>query len=151
MRKIFLSSAALTTFAGAAMAACPAVTVADSMGVAAGAFPQQYELSEFQSLANCTLEMSENPAIGAMNGRIRGNPDMPALADRLPAEPLIMAPYDMIGQYGGTFNALSNATEAGTSGFMSVRHVNLVRFADDLTTIVPNVAKAGPGTMTLHN
>ncbi len=142
MRKILLSSAVLTAFASTAMAACPAVTVSDPMGVAAGAFPQQYELSEFQAAANCTLEMSQNPDIAAMNGRIRGNPEMPALADRLPSEPLVVAPYDMIGTYGGTFNALSNATEAGTSDFMSVRHVNLVRFADDLTTIVPNVAKS---------
>ncbi|MEO0752679.1 MAG: ABC transporter substrate-binding protein, partial [Pseudomonadota bacterium] len=142
MKKILLSSAALTAFAGAAMATCPAVTVSDPMGVSAGAFPQQFELAEFQSLADCTLEMSENPDIAAMNARIRGNPEMPALADRLPAEPLVVAPYDMIGSYGGTFNALSNATEAGTSDFMSVRHVNLVRYADDLTTIVPNVAKS---------
>lgn len=142
MKKVLLSSAAMTFVAGAAMAACPAVTVSDPMGVAAGAFPQQYELAEFQGLADCTLEMSENPDIAALNGRIRGNPDMPALADRLPSEPLVVAPYDMIGSYGGMFNALSNATEAGTSDFMSVRHVNLVRYADDLTTIVPNVAKS---------
>ena len=32
-------------------------------------------------------------------------------------------------------------TEAGTSDFLSVRHVNLVRYSDDLQTIVPNVAK----------
>ena len=142
MKKMLLTVAALTAMTGAATAACPAVTVSDSMGIAAGAFPQQYELAEFQTLANCTLTMSENPAIGAMNGRIRGNPEMPALANRLPAEPLIVAPYESIGSYGGTFNALSNATEAGTSDFMSVRHVNLVRFADDLVTIVPNVAKS---------
>ena len=142
MKKVLLSSAAMTFVAGAAMAACPAVTVSDPMGVAAGAFPQQYELAEFQGLADCTLEMSENPDIAALNGYIRGNPDMPALADRLPSEPLVVAPYDMIGSYGGMFNALSNATEAGTSDFMSVRHVNLVRYADDLTTIVPNVAKS---------
>jgi len=142
MKKLLLSTVALTAYASAAMAACPAVTVSDPMGVTAGAFPQQYELAEFQTLANCTLEMSENPDIAAFNSRIRGNPDLPALADRLPAEPLVVAPYDMIGSYGGTFNALSNATEAGTSDFMSVRHVNLVRYADDLTTIVPNVAKS---------
>ncbi len=141
MRKILLSSAALSAFAGAAMAACPAVTVSDPMGVAAGAFPQQYELAEFQTLASCTLEMSENPDIAALNGQIRGNPDMPAVADRLPSEPLVIAPYDEIGKYGGTLDALSNATEAGTSDFMSTRHVNLVRYSDDLQTIVPMVAK----------
>jgi|TARA_B110000211_G_scaffold60914_1_gene68706 peptide/nickel transport system substrate-binding protein len=142
MKKILITSAALTALTGAAMAACPAVTVSDQMGVTGGAFPQQYELSEFQMLANCTLEMSENPDITAMNDRIRGNPALPALADRLPSEPLVVAPYNTIGNYGGTFNALSNATEAGTSDFMSVRHVNLVRFQDDLKTIVPNIAKS---------
>ena len=142
MKKILITSAALTALTSAAMAACPAVTVSDQMGVAGGAFPQQYELSEFQMLANCTLEMSENPDITAMNDRIRGNPALPALEDRLPSEPLVVAPYNTIGNYGGTFNALSNATEAGTSDFMSVRHVNLVRFQDDLKTIVPNIAKS---------
>jgi peptide/nickel transport system substrate-binding protein len=60
----------------------------------------------------------------------------------MPAEPLVVVPYESIGRYGGTLNALSNATEAGTSDFLSVRHVNLVRYADDLQTIVPNVAKS---------
>ena len=36
---------------------------------------------------------------------------------------------------------MSNATEAGTSDFLAIRHVNLVRYSDDLQTIVPNVAK----------
>ncbi|MFT4716568.1 MAG: peptide/nickel transport system substrate-binding protein [Paracoccaceae bacterium] len=142
MKKILLSGVAYFALTGvAAAAACPAVTVADSQGIAAGAFPQQYELSAFQAAGNCTVEFSANPDIAALNARIRGNGDLPALADRLPSEPLIVAPYDQIGNYGGTFDALSNATEAGTSDFMSTRHVNLVRYSDDLQTIVPNVAK----------
>ncbi len=127
---------------GSAQAApCPAVTVDDSKGVAAGAFPQQYELSKFQALANCTLSFSEHPRIADYNTRIRGNPALPPVADRLPEEPLVVAPYNAIGKYGGTLDALSNATEAGTSDFLSIRHVNLVRYADDLATIVPNIAK----------
>jgi len=138
-----LYMATLCLFAGAAQAAqCPAVTVADSKGVAAGAYPQQYELAEFQSLAGCTLSFSTNPAIAELNGKIRGNPALPAdLANRIPAEPLVVAPYKSIGKYGGTYNNLSNAPEAGTAGFMSMRHVNLVRYSDDLQTVVPNVAK----------
>ena len=127
--------------AGVASAACPAVTVADPMGVAPGAFPQQYELAEFEAAANCKLEFSENPAIGELNGRIVGNPVLPPLAERLPEEPLVVAPYEEIGTYGGTFDMISNALEAGTSDLLSTRHVNLVRYSDDLTTIVPNVAK----------
>ncbi|MEE9452885.1 MAG: ABC transporter substrate-binding protein [Paracoccaceae bacterium] len=142
MKSIFLSTVALVALAsGVNAASCPAVTVSDMMGVAAGDFPQQYELAEFQSLASCTMEFSGNPDAAALNARILGNGDLPSLADRLPAEPLVLAPYDAIGTYGGTLDALSNATEAGTSDFMSIRHVNLVRYSDDLSTIVPNVAK----------
>jgi len=124
-----------------AQAACPAATVADTMGVTGGAYPQQWDLAEFESAANCKMSFSENPRIGALNGMIAGNPALPALADRLPSEPLVVAPYDEIGTYGGTFDMISNALEAGTSDLLSVRHVNLVRFSDDLATIVPNVAK----------
>lgn len=128
--------------AGSAVAQdCPAVTVVDDQGIA-GAFPQQYDLAEFQSLANCTLSFAENPDIADLNARITGNPELPALADRLPSEALVVAPYDQIGRYGGILNGLSNATEAGTSDLLSIRHVNLVRYSDDLQTIVPNVARS---------
>ncbi|NDW46277.1 ABC transporter substrate-binding protein [Ruegeria sp. PrR005] len=142
MKRILLCGVAAIALPGAALANCPAVTVADPMGVAAGANPQQYDLAEFQSAAGCTMAFSENPAIGDLNARIKGNPDLPPLAERLPSEPLVVAPYDGIGQYGGVFDALSNATESGTSDFLSVRHVNLFRYSDDLQTVVPNVAKS---------
>ncbi len=141
MKVGFLSGAAVLASAGIAFAECPPVTIADSMGVPAGKYPQQYELSEFETLADCELSFSENPDIGALNARIRGNPDLPPLSERLPEEPLVMAPYHSIGKYGDTLDVLSNATEAGTSDFLSVRHVNLVRYSDDLQTIVPNIAK----------
>ncbi len=141
MKRILLLTG-LSMVATSAIANCPPVTVADAQGVGAGAYPQQYELSEFQSLASCELAFSENPDIASLNGKIRGNPDLPPLAERLPEEPLVVAPYDEIGQYGGSLRALSNATEAGTSDFLSTRHVNLVRYSDDLETIVPNVAKS---------
>ncbi|MEM7442798.1 MAG: ABC transporter substrate-binding protein [Pseudomonadota bacterium] len=120
---------------------CPAVTVTDNGGLS-GAYPQQFDLPEFEGLANCTLTFSENPDITSLNAQITGNPDLPSVADRVPAEALVVAPYNEIGQYGGVLNGLSNATEAGTSDLLSVRHVNLVRYADDLQTIVPNVARS---------
>ncbi|MGB3314267.1 MAG: ABC transporter substrate-binding protein, partial [Albidovulum sp.] len=142
MKRLLFGSVALLVLPATAFANCPGITVADMGGTAPGAFPQQYDLAEFQAAAGCTMEFSENPAIADLNGKIRGNPDMPALADRLPAEPLVVVPYDSVGKYGGTLDALSNATEAGTSDFLSTRHVNLVRYSDDLETIVPNVAKS---------
>ena len=141
IKRLCLTVAVAVSSAGMALADCPAVTVDDAMGVPAGAFPQQYELAEFESLAGCKMSFSTNPDIAALNARIRGNPELPPLEDRIPEEPLVYAPYHAIGTYGGTLDVLSNATEAGTSDFLSVRHVNLVRYLDDLQTIVPNVAK----------
>jgi peptide/nickel transport system substrate-binding protein len=134
---ILLLTAANTVWAG-----CPASTVADMKGVKAGKYPQQFELAEFEKLAGCKMTFQGNPDIARLNGKIRGNPSsVPSVANRLPSEPLVYAPYDSIGKYGGTLDVLSNATEAGTSDFLSVRHVNLVRYSDDLQTIVPNIAK----------
>lgn len=141
MRITVLSAAGLLLWTTAANAACPAITMADMGGVAPGAFPQQYELAEFEAAAGCTMEFSGNPEAASLNAEIQGNPDLPPLAERIPEEPLVVVPYDSVGKYGGTLNALSNATEAGTSDFLSIRHVNLVRYSDDLNTIVPNVAK----------
>lgn len=142
MRQLTLGAGGMLLLSTAAQAACPAVTQADMMGVAAGDYTQQFELADYQSAANCSMEFSANPDAAALNGEIKGNGDLPPLADRLPAEPLVVVPYESIGEYGGTLHALSNATEAGTSDFLSTRHVNLVRYADDLQTIVPNVARS---------
>ncbi len=142
MKRILLSGVALTVLAGAANAACPAVTVADMAGVAEGEHRQQFELAAYEAAAGCSMEFSANPDAAAMNGRIQGNPELGDLASRLPSEPLVVVPYDQIGAYGNTLDIISNATEAGTSDMMSIRHVNLVRYSDDLETIVPNVAKS---------
>ncbi len=142
MKKYLLSGVALLALPAAAYANCPAISVADMGGVAGGAYPQQYDLGEFQEAADCTMEFSEHPEIAKLNGMIVGNGDLGGVADRLPSEPLVVVPYESAGKYGGTLDVLSNATEAGTSDFLSVRHVNLVRYSDDLQTIVPNVAKS---------
>jgi len=143
MKRSLISVAVLYSVAaaGVANANCPSVTVADAKGVAGGEYPQQYELSEYEAAANCKMEFAGNPEAETLNGKIRGNGALPPLSERLPEEPLVMVPYESVGKYGGTFDALSNATEAGTSDFLSTRHVNLVRYADDLSTIVPNIAK----------
>ena len=142
MTKTFTLSTAFVLAGSVAFANCPAISTTDMQGVASGEFPQQFELAEFEAAAGCSMEFSGNPEMADLNGAIQGNGDLPAVADRLPSEPLVLVPYDTVGSYGGTLRALSNATEAGTSDFLSTRHVNLVRYADDLQTIVPNVAKS---------
>ena len=142
MRNPLYHFAALSILPGAALANCPGITQTDMHGVASGAFSQQFELAEFEAVAGCEMEFSANPEIAALNSEIKGNGELPPLADRIPEEPLVVVPYESVGKYGGTLRALSNATEAGTSDFLSTRHVNLVRYADNLQTIVPNVAKS---------
>ncbi len=141
MKSLLFSGVALVALTGGAFAGCTGITVADMGGVAAGKYPQQFELSTYEANAGCKMTFQGNPDAAALSARIRGNGAIGDVTDRLPSEPLVVVPYDAIGSYGGTMDVLSNATEAGTSDFLSVRHVNLVRMSDDLKTIVPNVAK----------
>jgi len=123
---------------------CPAITTADMQGVAAGAFPEQYEVSEFEAAANCTMTFTGRDKYDDRLVQYGFLPkgDLPPLEQRLPEEPLVVVPYNEIGHYGGRLRGESIAPEAGNSEWLSVRHVNLLRFSDDLQTIVPNVAKA---------
>ncbi|MCG8427507.1 MAG: ABC transporter substrate-binding protein [Chromatiales bacterium] len=137
MSKLLIASA-VALMAGNVMAACPTVSGPE----AGGAYPHLFEKAEFEKTHGCSLSFAENPAIKALNSRIAGNPELKPLVQRLPAEPLVIAPYGKIGQYGGVLDGISKATESGTSDLLSVRHVNLTRFSDDLATVVPNVAKS---------
>ncbi len=119
---------------------CPASTVVDKMGLE-GAYPFQFELSEYEEKAGCTLTYSENPDIAALNAELNGaDAALPPVEERLPSEPLVIQPYTEIGKYGGRLRGLSKSPESGTSDFMSTRHVNLFRYSDDAKTIVPEVA-----------
>lgn len=124
--------------------ACPPSTVADPLGVPAGAWPEQYEVAEFEQLANCKLTFSGRTQYDSrlVDYGMLPSGDLPPLEDRLPQEPLVVQPYDAIGHYGGRITGASIAPEAGNSEWLSVRHVNLLRFLDDLQTIVPNMAKS---------
>ncbi len=118
--------------ASPAMAGCPAIT-----GIGEGGqFPQIFELAEYQKTNSCKMTFTGNPVAAELNGKIAGNPELKALSERVPAEPLVVVPYNKVGQYGGILDGISKATESGTSDLLSVRHVNLVRFSDDLQTLV---------------
>ena len=85
---------------------CPAITLADMQGVPAGQWPQQYELAEFETLANCTLTITGrtefDPRLAETGHLPEG--DAPPVVERLPEEPLVVVPYDEIGKYGGRFS-----------------------------------------------
>jgi peptide/nickel transport system substrate-binding protein len=85
-------------------------------GVAAGAWPQQYEVAEFETAANCTLAFTGRTEYDSRTGGIWFLPegDLPPLEERLPEEPLVVVPYNEIGHYGGRFTGASIAPKAAT-------------------------------------
>lgn len=117
-----------------------AITVADMKGISAGKYPTQYELEEFEALTGTKLTFSDRGSIDPRLVEIFG--DIPLdVNERLPEEPLVVVPYEEIGTYGGELQGLSLGPESGNSEFMSWRHNNFLRYAEDLVTIVPNVVK----------
>jgi peptide/nickel transport system substrate-binding protein len=124
----------------AAVGKPPAITMDDTQGVAAGKYPQQYEAAEFEAITGGKLEFSDRGSIDPVLTQIYG--DIPAdVNERLPEEPLVVVPYHEIGKYGGQLEGLSLGPESGNSEYLSWRHANFLRYADDLETIVPNLVK----------
>jgi peptide/nickel transport system substrate-binding protein len=123
-------------FASTALAA-KFPTVADPMGMKT-AYPQQLELKEYESQMGKKLSYSQNPMFDEKVSK----GELPPVEKRLPAEPLVLMPYEAVGTYGGTLRGTARAPESGTSEILSWRQVNLVRLSDDLVTIKPDVAKS---------
>jgi len=81
---------------------------------------------------------------------------IPALKDRLPAEPLVVQPIE-VGQYGGTARVGNITTELGgyDCDFLIGRPTHFLRYNFDLTATEPNVAKSvdvseDKSTYTIH-
>jgi peptide/nickel transport system substrate-binding protein len=132
---------ALTILTAGSAGALPAyaatcATVADTQGVAS-AFPGQLEVEE-ATAANIALTFTENPLFAADVAAGK----LPPVAERLPEQPLIELPYEACGTYGGTIEGSSRSAESGSADILSWRQVALVQIADDLVTIVPNVARS---------
>ncbi len=134
---VALAAGAVLALAGSptsvVAAGCP--TVAEPAGLNT-AFPQQIELEDFEKQTGTELAFSERPEFAAQ----AADGKLPAVAQRLPEEPLVVLPYDDCGKYGGTLRGMARAYESGTSEILAWRQVNMVRYSDDMTTVVPNVA-----------
>ena len=130
---IFVASVIALLFLNTTIAiagTCPAITMTDtnSIDIDSG---KKMLLSEFEKAGDCTIAtFTENPKIAEYNAMIIGNSDLPPVADRLPDDPVVFFPNNLVGNYGGTMNHLGNNTEAGTGEFCSVRNTNLVVFDD---------------------
>ena len=142
---IFVTSVIALLFLNSTIAiagTCSAITMTDTQGIDIDSGKKML-LSEFEKAGDCTIAtITENPKIAEYNAMIIGNSDLPPVADRLPDDPIVFFPNNLVGNYGGTMNHLGNNTEAGTGEFCSVRNTNLVVFDDVLGKIYPLVAKS---------
>jgi peptide/nickel transport system substrate-binding protein len=129
----FGSLVVLAAWSATPVMAAGCATVADPMGITTE-FPQQAELSELGT----TLTYSERPEFAALVAA----GTLPPVEQRLPEEPLVVLPYDDCGKYGGTLRGMARAYESGTSEILAWRQVNMVRYSDDMDTVVPNVASS---------
>ena len=118
-------------------------TVADPKGIKTE-FPQQLELDKYEKQIGKKLTFNENPLFSE---NVKKG-ELPPVEKRLPAEPLVVMPYDEIGRYGGKLRGICISYESGTSEVMAWRQANIVRFNDDCRTVVPNVAKSWKWAVT---
>ncbi|MGR3292358.1 MAG: ABC transporter substrate-binding protein, partial [Paracoccaceae bacterium] len=95
---------ALFAFAGfmsvtvtGALAAGAGPTAMDPQGLNLE-FANQIELGDFEAQTGSSLSFTGNPLFA---DRVSSG-DLPAVADRLPTEPLVVLPIAQIGAYGGT-------------------------------------------------
>ena len=67
---------------------------------------------------------------------------LPPVEERIPVDPMVITPWESIGQYGGTWNSglLGRADSAWVS--RSMGNDPLLRWAPDLNSIIPNIAKS---------
>ena len=85
--------------------------------------------------AQTCSEYNESPVLAALVAA----GDLPAVSERLPAEPLVVQPAEQIGVYGGTM-----VDTTGGNRLAEFRHFGyepLVRWSVDGGEVLPNVAK----------
>ncbi|NDL58746.1 ABC transporter substrate-binding protein [Phytoactinopolyspora mesophila] len=69
------------------------------------------------------------------------NGELPPLAERLPANPMVVQPIEQIGTYGGTWRNGMVGTDGGRLNY-SLAYENLVRWNLEWTEPIPNVAES---------
>lgn len=137
MKTEFAALIALGLLSSTSVIAQTCATVSDPKGLNHNGL-EQMELADFEAQSGQSLTFSENPSLAALTGRAA----LPPVAARLPAEPLVILPYETCGDYGGQMRYVARGLESNTSEGLSWRQVQLVRLDDDLQTIKPDVAKA---------
>jgi len=82
---------------------------------------------------------NESPMLGEM---VEAG-ELPPVAERLPANPRVITPFNEVGQYGGSMRMGFTGTNPGWGGlWYVVGWENLVSWAPDFSGVVPNIAES---------
>ena len=100
-----------------------------------------------QATGNSISTFSEAPMLAAMVAA----GELPPLQERLPEEPLVVQPLATIGRYGGNLIGAANYPTYGADDVWSARIQGLLKPSMDLSTVVPNAAKAWQVSDDLSN
>lgn len=69
--------------------------------------------------------------------------ELPPVAERVPVNPAVVAPFNEVGQYGGAMRVGFTGTNPGWGGLWYIAGwENLVSWAPDFSGIVPNIAES---------
>ncbi len=129
-RREFLRLSALAA-AGVTMAACvPQPTAAPEE-------PPEVEETEEAPEAPAGVSAKQSPIFQEM---VQAG-ELPPLENRIPTEPLVVEPHENIGIYGGTWLSGSTGRADGAWQSRTMAWEDLLRWAPDLSEIIPNVAK----------
>jgi len=95
-------------------------------------------LSEYEKLTGKKIEIFHEAPM--LRVKVAAG-ELPPVEERLPEEPMVIEPYEEIGQYGGTWHRawMGRADSPAAARIVEER---LVRFTRDLKKIIPNVAES---------
>lgn len=138
-RRSFLKLSAVTVL-GAAMQACAQATPTPKPAAAptkpAAAEPTKPAAAAATATPKPVTKFNEAPALAEL---VKAG-KLPPVAERVSQEPLVIEPFQEVGQYGGSMNALAAAVN-GTN-FMSIAGYEcMLRWDRQVKNIIPNVAK----------
>lgn len=85
---------------------------------------------------NIPSEFSEAPTLASQVEA--GN--LPPVAERLPANPMVVEPHERIGQYGGTWNTALVGGQDGSWFLRTIAYEYLLRWDPDWEELIPNLA-----------
>ncbi len=98
------------------------------------ATPAEYEEATGEKI----IEFKESPDLA----KLVEKGELPPVEERLPEEPLVVEPFEEIGEYGGTIRGEAHLGTGDSSSWWRMAHEPLVYWDKDHTQIYPNVAKS---------